>query len=53
MTVASTAGLGREGGRAVADGWTLRAGDRSLAAHHEHTIIIATAGAEVVTPPAA
>jgi methionyl aminopeptidase len=36
-----------------ADGWTLRTHDRSLAAHHEHTIVITASGAEVVTRPAA
>jgi methionyl aminopeptidase len=29
------------------DGWTLRTKDRSLAAHHEHTLVV-TAGAPVV-----
>jgi methionyl aminopeptidase len=32
-----------------ADGWTLRTSDGSLAAHHEHTIVITAAGAEILT----
>jgi methionyl aminopeptidase len=35
------------------DGWTLRTHNRTLAAHYEHTILITTSGAEVVTRPAA
>jgi methionyl aminopeptidase len=29
------------------DGWTLRTKDRSLSAHHEHTLVI-TSGAPIV-----
>jgi methionyl aminopeptidase len=36
-----------------ADGWTLRTHNRTLAAHHEHTIVITAEGAEVVTELAA
>ena len=32
-----------------ADGWTIRTQDASLAAHHEHTIIVWRGGAEIVT----
>lgn len=32
-----------------ADGWTLRTADRSLAAHHEHTIVITSGAALVLT----
>ena len=35
------------------DGWTLRTHDHALAAHHEHTIVITAAGAEIVTRAAA
>lgn len=31
------------------DGWTIRTRDGSLAAHHEHTVIVWTHGVEVVT----
>jgi methionyl aminopeptidase len=32
-----------------ADGWTIRTHDGSLAAHHEHTVIVWPGGAEIVT----
>ena len=35
------------------DGWTLRTHNRTLAAHHEHTIVITAGGAEIVTALAA
>jgi methionyl aminopeptidase len=34
------------------DGWTVRTDNASLAAHHEHTIIVWRHGAEIVTRPA-
>ena len=36
-----------------ADGWTIRTRNRALAAHHEHTIVVAHGGALVITAPAA
>jgi methionyl aminopeptidase len=36
-----------------ADGWTIRTQNASLAAHHEHTIIVWRGGAEIVTKRAA
>jgi methionyl aminopeptidase len=36
-----------------ADGWTIRTHNASLAAHHEHTIIVWRGGAEIVTRRAA
>src|SRR3712207_1351393 len=35
------------------DGWTLRTHNRTLAAHHEHTVVITAQGPEVVTTLAA
>jgi methionyl aminopeptidase len=33
------------------DGWTVRTRDRSLSAHEEHTIMVATGGPVVLTAP--
>jgi methionyl aminopeptidase len=31
------------------DGWTIRTRDRSLAAHHEHTVVVTSGGARILT----
>jgi methionyl aminopeptidase len=31
------------------DGWTVRTRDRSLAAHHEHTVVVTSGGARLLT----
>jgi methionyl aminopeptidase len=31
------------------DGWTVRTRDRSLAAHYEHTVIVTSDGARLLT----
>lgn len=31
------------------DGWTVRTRDRSLAAHHEHTVVVTATGARILT----
>jgi len=31
------------------DGWTIRTRDRSLAAHHEHTVMVTACGARILT----
>jgi len=41
--------LGGDSTRVMADGWTVRTGDGSLAAHFEHTVAVTEAGAEVLT----
>jgi methionyl aminopeptidase len=37
----------------VADGWTIRTSDGSLAAHYEHTIVVTRGGPVVLTEEAA
>lgn len=34
---------------ALKDGWTIRTRDRSLAAHHEHTVVVTADGARILT----
>jgi len=31
------------------DGWTIRTRDRSLSAHHEHTVYVTATGAQLLT----
>jgi methionyl aminopeptidase len=31
------------------DGWTVRTRDRSLSAHHEHTVLVTREGARLLT----
>ncbi len=33
----------------LSDGWTVRTRDRSLAAHHEHTVVVTATGARILT----
>ena len=42
---------GKDSYRVDPDGWTLRSGDGSRAAHVEHTIAITAAGPEILTAP--
>jgi methionyl aminopeptidase len=41
--------LGGDATRVMADGWTVRTADGSLAAHFEHTVAVTESGAEVLT----
>jgi methionyl aminopeptidase len=40
LTIEPIICAGRAGVRQDADGWTIRTRDGSLAAHHEHTLIV-------------
>jgi methionyl aminopeptidase len=42
---------GRDGYRLDDDGWTLRTGDGSRAAHVEHTVAVAEDGPVILTAP--
>lgn len=35
--------------RTLADGWTIRTADRSLAVHHEHTVLVTCGGPRILT----
>jgi methionyl aminopeptidase len=51
MTVAiePMATLGNYGVHTDQDGWTIRTNDGSLAAHFEHTVLVAKNGCEILT----
>jgi methionyl aminopeptidase len=42
---------GQDGYRLDDDGWTLRTGDGSMAAHVEHTVAVTAAGPVILTAP--
>jgi methionyl aminopeptidase len=49
ITVEPLISMSLTGSFTAPDGWTIRTRDGSLAAHHEHTIIVWTQGPEIVT----
>ncbi len=49
IAIEPMAALGKERIITDADGWTIRTGDGSLAAHFEHTVLVTQVGVEILT----
>jgi methionyl aminopeptidase len=49
FTIAPLIAMGGPRTVTLKDGWTIRTRDRSLAAHHEHTVVVTSNGARILT----
>ncbi len=49
FTIEPLIAMGGPGTVTLRDGWTIRTRDHSLAAHHEHTVVVTAGGARILT----